>query len=332
MKKQEIEFKVLDIIDRLEHGQPIEDNEVELKARWPEDHFRAARRIAAHANSAGGANIMWLIGVDEKKGVIGARFEELSTWYAKVTSKFDQLIAPTLISLSVPYKGKTVAALVFETDRAPYVIRIPNSHTGPVTHEVPWREANSTRSARRSDLIKMLYTVNRKPEIEVLNGIIELQKAITSERSGQCRFQWALSMQVYFAAHTTETIVFPFHKCNIVFRQRGNADEKSFENIKINPPSSFSSREFKEKPQSLTVNATDYEVLIKTAGMAYITGEFYSESNNEMFLPEHLDVKAYLKTHISDDPIIFETAFKLEKKSENVSDRLMGEWRAIIKK
>ena len=256
MKKQEIEFKVLDIIDRLEHGQPIEDNEVELKARWPEDHFRAARRIAAHANSAGGANIMWLIGVDEKKGVIGARFEELSTWYAKVTSKFDQLIAPTLISLSVPYKGKTVAALVFETDRAPYVIRIPNSHTGPVTHEVPWREANSTRSARRSDLIKMLYTVNRKPEIEVLNGSIELQKTITSERSGQCRFQWALSMQVYFASHTSETIVFPFHKCNIVFRQRGNADEKNFENIKITPPTSFSSREFKEKSQSLTVNAT----------------------------------------------------------------------------
>jgi hypothetical protein len=84
MKKQEIEFKVLDIIERLEKGQPIEDDMIELKAEWPRDHFRAARRIAAHANAARGEPIMWLIGIDEKKGVVGADFEELSIWFAKV--------------------------------------------------------------------------------------------------------------------------------------------------------------------------------------------------------------------------------------------------------
>ena len=87
MKKQEIEFRVLDIIERLEKGQPIEDDMVELKTDWPADHFKAARRIAAHANSARGEPIMWLIGIDEKNGVGGADFEELSIWYAKIKSR-----------------------------------------------------------------------------------------------------------------------------------------------------------------------------------------------------------------------------------------------------
>ena len=173
MKKQEIEFKVLDIIDRLEKGQPIEDDQVELKTEWPSDHFKAARRIAAHANCARGEDIMWLIGIDEKSGVVGADFEELSVWYAKIKSKFDQGMAPNLISLAVPYEGKTVVALLFETERAPYVIRIPATW-GPVTCEVPWREANSTRSAKRSDLIKLLHPVQKQPSVEILNGSIEL--------------------------------------------------------------------------------------------------------------------------------------------------------------
>ena len=83
MKKQDIEYRVLEILERLEKGQPIEDDTVELKAEWPKDHFRAARRIAAHANGARGAPILWLIGVDEKKGAVGADFEELSVWFAK---------------------------------------------------------------------------------------------------------------------------------------------------------------------------------------------------------------------------------------------------------
>ena len=84
MKKQDIEFKVLDIIDRLEKGQPIEDDTVELKAEWPKDHFRAARRIAAHANSARGEPLLWLIGIDEKAGVVGADFEGLSPRFVPV--------------------------------------------------------------------------------------------------------------------------------------------------------------------------------------------------------------------------------------------------------
>lgn len=331
MKKQEIEFKVLDIIERLDKGQPIEDDTIELKAEWPRDHFRAARRIAAHANSARGEPILWLIGIDEKKGVVGADFEELSIWFAKVRSRFDQLLAPNLISLSVPYDGKTVVALLFETERSPFVIRIPDS-SGIITHEVPWREANSTRSARRSDLIKLLYPIQKKPSLEVLDGKIELQKAIAGmNQSGA--YQWNLSMKVYFVTYSNETVVIPFHRCEILFRRQGYPDEHRFDNIRITPPTSYSTRGLKEKTQSLTVNSTDHEVLIDTAGMAYLTAEYFSDEKPDSRLLDSIEVKAWLKSHHSDDPVYFEAIFDLISQSQgrDDSDRLLGAWRFVRK-
>lgn len=323
MKKQEIEFRVLDIIDRLEKGQPIEDDMIELKAEWPEDHFKAARRIAAHANCARGEPIMWLIGIDEKNGVIGADFEELSIWYAKIKSKFDQLLAPNLISLAVPYEGKTVVALVFETERAPFVIKVP-AIWGPVTNEVPWREANSTRSARRADLIKLLYPIQKQPSIEILNGSIELQKSITGISQGV--YQWNLNMMLYFITFSSETMVFPFHRCEVLWRPLGRPDEKRFSNLRIIPPTSYSSREFKQKNKSLTVDSTDYEVLIDTAGMTELTAECFEDEKPGPIMFETIEIKLRLCSHHSDLPVSLEAVFELVQKQKEPSDRLIGRW------
>ncbi len=328
MKKQEIEFRVLDIIERLEKGQPIEDDMVELKTEWPADHFKAARRIAAHANSARGEPIMWLIGIDEKNGVVGADFEELSIWYAKIKSKFDQGLAPNLISLAVPYNGKTVVALVFETERSPFVIRIPATW-GPVTNEVPWREANSTRSARRSDLIKILYPIQKQPSIEILDGSIELQKAITG--MGQGAYQWNLNMMLYFITYSSETMVFPFHRCEVLWRPQGRPDEKAFSNLRITPPTSYSSREFKQKNKSLTVDSTDYEVLIDTAGMTELTAESFEDEKPGPILFEAIELKLKLCSHHSDLPVSLEALFHLVQKQKEPSDRLIGRWELVNK-
>lgn len=327
MKKQEIEFKVLDIIERLDKGQPIEDDTVELKAEWPRDHFRAARRIAAHANAARGEPIMWLIGIDEKKGVVGADFEELSIWFAKVRSRFDQLLAPNLISLSIPYDGKTVVALLFETERSPFVIRIPNS-TGIVTHEVPWREANSTRSARRSDLIKLLYPTQKKPSLEIIDGRIELQRAIANINQG-INYQWNLNMKMYVVTYSADTLVIPFHRCEILFRPQGRPDEKKFENIRIAPPTSYSSRGLKEKSQSLTVNSTEHEVLIDTAGMTYLNAEYFTEEKPGLPLFGEIEVKGWLRSHYSAEPVSFDAIFALQRRENEESERMLGEWRYI---
>lgn len=328
MKKQEIEFKVLDIIDRLEKGQPIEDDQVELKTEWPSDHFKAARRIAAHANCARGEDIMWLIGIDEKNGVVGADFEELSVWYAKIKSKFDQGMAPNLISLAVPYEGKTVVALLFETERAPYVIRIPATW-GPVTCEVPWREANSTRSAKRSDLIKLLHPVQKQPSVEILNGSIELQKAIGG--IGQGAYQWNLNMMLYFITYSSETMVFPFHRCEVLWRPLGRPDEKRFSNLRITPPTDYSSREFKQKNKSLTVDSTDYEVLIDTAGMTELTAECFENEKPGPLMFETIELKIRLCSHHSELPVTLEAVFELIQKQKEPSDRLLGRWEIVNK-
>ena len=175
MRRIQIEAWALEIIDRVNSKNPIEDFRVELKSEWP-DPQKAARRIAGHANAARGDPILWLIGVDEDKGVKGAAHEELANWFISVQAEFD-MVVPTMIDLNIPIDGKTIVALYFETDRAPYVIKNPLfgiEKGGPISHETPWREGTSIRSARRSDLLKLLIPTMYVPEIEVLDGDLTL--------------------------------------------------------------------------------------------------------------------------------------------------------------
>jgi hypothetical protein len=158
MKNSQIERWALEVIERVEAHQPIEDTRVELKAKWPDDPAKAARRIAGHANAAQGERILWLIGLDEETGVSGAEYTEMTEWLPRISVQFDSLV-PQCHHLNVPTgKGKTVAAFVFETDRAPYVVKNPafGSTKGEgVKFEVPWRDGTQIRSATRSDLIRI---------------------------------------------------------------------------------------------------------------------------------------------------------------------------------
>ena len=69
MKRHEIDSLAREIIDWAKVGQQVEDHLYELKVDWP-DPAVAALRIAAHGNPACGETILWLIGVDENRGVI----------------------------------------------------------------------------------------------------------------------------------------------------------------------------------------------------------------------------------------------------------------------
>src|SRR5947209_1929617 len=77
------------VLEKVEARAPVEDARVELKAAWPEAPNQAARQIAAHANAAGGASILWLIGADQKTGICGASAQELANWLPGVQSHFD---------------------------------------------------------------------------------------------------------------------------------------------------------------------------------------------------------------------------------------------------
>jgi hypothetical protein len=75
---------------------------------------------------------LWLIGVDQKGAIPGAKHLELANWYQQVESYFDDL-APSITDVNVPVDGKTIVALLFNTESRPFVVKTPG---GPVTYEV----------------------------------------------------------------------------------------------------------------------------------------------------------------------------------------------------
>lgn len=96
IQHHQIEAWALDVVGRVNLGDSVEDSRVELKAAWP-DPQKAAGRIAGHANAVRGAEILWLIGVDEARGVVGADTNEMATWFPRVEGKFDSLMPRTRI-------------------------------------------------------------------------------------------------------------------------------------------------------------------------------------------------------------------------------------------
>jgi hypothetical protein len=113
MEYYEIESWALRIVERVKARKPVEDSLVELKSEWiPPD--KASRRIAGHANSAQGSSFLWIIGIDEEKGVIGVKATELSNWYNMVKSQFDGY-APLLSSINIEVEGKTIVAIFLKT-------------------------------------------------------------------------------------------------------------------------------------------------------------------------------------------------------------------------
>jgi hypothetical protein len=242
MKQIEIETWALRILERVDAKSPIEDAAIELKAEWIEP-IKAARRLAGHANASRGNPLLWLVGVDEKNGVVvGAKDSELSSWFAVVSSQFNESFTPTLINVNVPYKGKTVCALFFETVRAPFLVKNPDQGKvkgDAVTWEVPWREGNATRTATRSDLLLLLSPLRRNPKIEVLHSQIVLTPA--PKGMGTLRLQ----MSLYVTPVDEMRLVFPFHKCSGIIGKAGLTLASNLQ-ISLKPPStgglSFGSR------------------------------------------------------------------------------------------
>lgn len=299
MRPHEIEAWALRIIDVLRRGEIVEDSRVELKADWP-DPKQAARRLAAHANAARGERILWLIGADEERGVVGARPEEFSRWYPQVEACFDAL-APTVQDVNVPQKEGSITAMVFETDRAPFVVKNPvygSPGGGSVELEVPWREARATRSARREDLVRLLTPVASLPELEVLQANLHVSERPLSDEhypeppTAGPRTAY-LNVDLYFVPRSADTVVIPFHRCR-ASASLPNGQQIEFRKIRLVPPTVHSYRRgsFSSRPDSVTIDGTSSELIIGGPGGA----EFRAEAEPEA-RPD--DVQRPARVHIA---------------------------------
>lgn len=121
MRTHEIEEWALRVIEAVLSKANVEDARVELK-RQLVDPDRSARRIAGHANRAAGEPILWIVGIDEKTHEIFGVTDDTAAWWPRVQSRFDG-IAPTLTDVTLSIEGKTLKALLFDTDRRPFVVR-----------------------------------------------------------------------------------------------------------------------------------------------------------------------------------------------------------------
>jgi hypothetical protein len=266
MRLHEIENWALKVIDQVNSGQPIEDSRVELKAEWI-DHYKAARRIAGHANAARGAPILWLIGVDEKQGVKGVKHEDLADWFSQVKSQFDG-ITPLMQDINVRVSDDTVVALLFETERAPFVVKNPRhgQEAGvKIAREVPWREGTSVRSAKREELIRILSPLQSLPDFEFLRGDMSVDRY--EDRGAY--YIWHLHLEFYIVPDYVEQIAIPFHKtqveCNLP-----HFGWMEFEQIGLGPPTSFG---YGGSSQTLsqTISRTQDEVIIVGPGRIVLT-------------------------------------------------------------
>jgi hypothetical protein len=277
MTHGEIERWALRVIEQVRHGQPNEDARVELKSAWPQDAYRAARQIAALANPAGGGPVLWLIGVDQSGAVPGADHKELSSWYAQVESHFDE-IAPGVTDVNVPVDGRTVVALLFDTGRRPFVVITRDA--GHVQREVPWRGATSTRSAKRSELLRLLDDVPRPPAWEPMNGTLTVGRNERPRMKGNNNL-WLLALKLYVEPATAERIIVPFHRCagRLSFPDFGSTPR--LRNIRLAP----------YDPQSASVKGSNSDLVIDGAGMVRL--ESLAESHYAGLLPHtpaHLSI------------------------------------------
>jgi hypothetical protein len=261
---EQIEAWVLSIVDRVREKQPIEDDRVELKADWP-DAAKAARRIAGHANASGGGSLLWIIGLDEQRGVVPFATTDPAMWVQQLHAQFDGL-GPSVETLSVPTDGGGVYALLFDTARRPFVVKNSvhgTSGGGPVSLEVPWREGTAVRSARREDLIRLLVPALNLPAFEVLEVNASASLVDASEEHPEKSLDWSVSVELYVTPRTSERVVLPVHRVSLELLNPGQK-ALQMEDVSLKPPYWLMSSG--SKTDSHTIIGTSSEVIISGPG------------------------------------------------------------------
>lgn len=299
MNKNEIENWALRIIAQVRENQPNEDFRVELKTEWI-DPVKAARLIAGQANAAHGEPVLWLIGVNQELGVVGARHRELAVWYEKVKAQFDGM-PPEMIDLNIPVEGQTVVALLFETDRAPFVIRNPlyGKRKGGVEYEVPWRENTSTRTARRAQLIQLLTPLQIVPQLEILSGDLVCNPL---KDGGKSDLEWKLHLELYVSTNRPDTHIFiPYHRCNVSLLFKDSLRSVAFETLVLSTPR-----------DSLTISATRTEIRIEGPGMAHLHGYARTLDLELTSLQGDVEINGTLPVIGSDLPVTLDVDLNLK--------------------
>lgn len=289
----------LNIISMVSAGAQVEDARVELKRQWPE-HHKAARRIAGHANSCFGSDILWIIGLDEREGVVGVEAQEFSEWWPKVCSFFDG-VTPSLTEFVLPFDGNILICLLLETNRPPYVVKNPKygfQGGGHVEWEVPWREGTSVRTATRNDLVRMLVPTIAQPDVEVIQGYGFLTNILEDFRfRNESGIGLRFNLTIYVNPRSEESFVVPFHRCRCVLRDR--LSKNAFEEFEftMHPPHViYPSFMGGVQVDTVTIERTSSEIIAHGPGKCIIVADAFLDTEPQWLQSSNLCLRFILNT------------------------------------
>lgn len=225
MTPAELEVRVRDIVEQVQAQRLPEDDFVELKADWIEP-ARAARRLAAHANTARGEPILWLVGLDEKSGVVPAARQEPSEWLGQVEKFFDGPVPRLIQHRVLAFTAGNVTVMLFATEEGPYVVTNGvTGKSGAFSREVPWRDGGGTRSAHRADLLRLLVPLQRLPMLDVVGGHVRVWRESDggqTKRSARVRganeghnILYRIQLGIFVTPWNLGPVCFPYHQTQV---------------------------------------------------------------------------------------------------------------------
>ncbi len=310
-----IEAWALNVVARIQAAEKVEDARLELKREWP-DPVKAARRIAGHANSSFGSDILWIVGLDEVSGVVGVQPQDLANWWPAVCSHFDG-VAPSMTDIMMPVDGTTLVCLLLETNRPPYVVKNPvfgSPGGGSVASEVPWRDGTSVRTATRNDLVRMLVPTVAQPEVEVLGGSGRLTvKKEDFPGDTVIGFRLAFSISVYIYPRNEGAVVIPFHKCQCVLAESTGSNSIDEFEFTMYRPHLYHPRG--GRPDTVTLERTSSELIAHGPGKCSIDVDMALETEPEWLQRELLQLRVILYVIDSELPVEVGVSLKQDKPS-----------------
>lgn len=258
MRADELEVWVRRVLRDVEAGRTVEESRVELKSRFM-DPVKAAHQLAGLANSARTQHVLWIVGADDRRGVVeGVDNGELESWLPQVEKVFDELAPRLLLSHRVPWgDSAVVTALLFDASARPFVTKDEGRRL------VKWRRGDHTREARRGDLLDLLYEAVNTPSFEIIEARLT---GYLDWDSPSLR----LKMELYQERRLPQPAILPFHRASVEAQpslEVGNKGASKFADLEIRRqlqaevPHSFSLRpEARSSPPSRYVAAEQLEL------------------------------------------------------------------------
>ena len=333
MRLSELEGWIPQVADAVKAKHPNEDSRVELKSVWlaPTD---MARHLGGHANAAHGEPILWIIGLDEKSGVVGVEKKEIADWLPGMESEFES-VSPTLIhSLNVAIEDVTLVGLYFATDRAPYVVKNPKRgqpNCGPIDLEVPWRKGTSTRSARREDLMRILVPKQRFLLFDILKGAIEIKLEKSKDATSEKDFSWELTVEMYVEPPSLEMVVIPFHRCAATIIKPFGSENLPLEGFRVYPPTSGillqRDGDYESNVLSKTVRSTPSEAIFSGPGLVNLTAKARTNCRPMATLPNDFVCRVDIAQSRAEEAQSFKIVFS--DRAGDLENRKRVKWKFV---